>query len=329
MQSRLEADPLVSICIPVYNAEATIERTLRSVTGQTWENLEIIIVDNLSSDGTLTRVRAFHDPRIRIVENPVHFTCAEFNWNTCFEHARGEFIALFHADDMYAPDMIARQVAVFSQFPDVNGVFTNGDMIDEQDSLIGSFRLPPGIAGNTPYTYRDILPVVLEYDNFLLCPSAMVRSGIYKTLAPFRYEQFGSASDLDMWLRVAKTGRIVIIDKNLLKYRMSTTQWSHSLKTTTQARDFFRVMDFHIAENRTCDLLSADTLAKYELRRLEDQVFISLNYARNGNFSGLWAHTRSMPWGRYLRIIITKPCISIPFLAGGFIKLAGNIFRKQ
>jgi glycosyltransferase involved in cell wall biosynthesis len=329
MQSHHEAEPLVSICIPVFNAEATIERTLRSVTGQTYKNLEIIVVDNQSADGTLALVRAFGDPRIRIVENPVHFTCAEYNWNTCFEHARGDLIALFHADDMYDPDMIARQVAVFTQFPEVHGVLTNGDMIDERDTVIGSFRLPPGITGNTPYTYRDILPAVLEHDNFLLCPSAMVRSGIYKTLAPFRYEQFGSASDLDMWLRVALTGHIVIIDENLLKYRMSTTQWSHSLRTTTQARDFFRVTDFHIAEHGTRDFLSDTTMTKYELRRLEDQVFISMNFAGKGDFSGLWVHTRGMPWGRYLRIILTKPGISLPVLAGGFIKLAGNIFRKR
>lgn len=329
MEPRKPADPLVTICIPVYNAGTTIGRTLESVIRQTYRNIEIIIVDNLSTDGTLARVREFGDPRIRIVENPEHFRCAEDNWNTCFAHARGEFMALYHADDMYSPDIVARQVAAFTQFPETNGVFTNGDMIDEQDTVIGSFRLPPGITGNTPYTYQDILPAVLEHDNFLLCPSAMIRSEIYKTLAPFRYEQFGSASDLDMWLRVAKTGRIVIIDENLLKYRMSTTQWSHSLRTTTLARDFFRVTDFHIAENGTLGIISANTLAKYELRRLEDQVFISMNLAGNGDFSGLWVHIRSMPWGRYLRIILTKPRISLPFLARGFFKLAGNIFRKR
>jgi len=329
MEPKKPADPLISICIPVYNAGTTIRKTLESVASQTYRNIEIIVVDNKSTDGTLACVREFSDPRIRIVENPEHFRCAEHNWNTCFEHARGDLIALFHADDMYAPDMISRQVAVFMQFPEVNGVFTNGDMIDEQDTVIGSFRLPCAITGNTPYTYRDILPAILEHDNFLLCPSAMIRSGIYKTLAPFRYEQFGSASDLDMWLRVAKTGQIVIINENLLKYRVSTTQWSHSLRTTTQARDFFRVTDFHIAENGTRDFLSDNTLAKYELRRLEDQIFISMNFAGKGDFSGLWVHTRGMPWGRYLRIILTKPGLSLPFLARGFIKLAGNIFRKR
>jgi hypothetical protein len=329
MVSETATEPLVSICIPVYNAGTTIGRTITSVIGQTYRNIEIIVVDNQSTDRTLALVREFSDPRIHIVENPEHFACAEYNWNTCFAHANGEFIALFHADDMYAPDTVARQVAMFRKFPSVNGVFTCGDMIDEQDTVIGSFGLPPGITGNTPYTYEDILPAVLAYDNFLLCPSAMVRSAVYKTLAPFRYEQFGSASDLDMWLRVAKTGQVIIIGENLLKYRVSTTQWSHSLKSTTQERDFFRVTDFHIAQNDAGKTLPADALARYELHRLEDQVFLVLNYIRKRDLPGLRMHLCRMAWGKYCRIIIAKPWISLPVLSRDCIKLLKTIFRKR
>jgi glycosyltransferase involved in cell wall biosynthesis len=329
METQKNADPLVSICIPVYQAETTIGRTLESVMRQTYRNIEIIVVDNRSPDRTLAIVREHNDPRIRIVENPEHFSCAEDNWNTCFAHARGEFIALFHADDMYSPDIVARQVAAFQEFPSVVGVFTNGDMIDEQDNVIGTFRLPPEITGTTPYAYQDILPAVLENDNFLLCPSAMIRSSTYKKLAPFRYGQFGSASDLDMWLRVAQTGPVLIIDENLLKYRVSSTQWSHSLRTTTLQRDFFRVMDFHCAEYGTRCGLSGDTLAKYELRRLEDQIFLALNFIRKRDYSQFRSHIRRMGWKKYTCIILSKPRVSLPVLERGFFKLMKNIFPKR
>jgi glycosyltransferase involved in cell wall biosynthesis len=313
-------DPLVSICIPVYNAETTIGRTLDSVIGQTYTNIEIIVVDNLSTDGTMERVRERQDSRIRIVENPVHFPCAEYNWNTCFAHARGEFIALFHADDVYSADLVARQVDIFRKFPSVAGVFTQADVIDENDKVIDTFRLPPVIAGNIPYTYQEILPGLLEYDNFLPCPSAMVRGDIYKKLAPFRYEQFGSASDLDMWLRVAGTGPIIIINENLLKYRMSRTQWSFNLRTTTLERDFFRVLDFHIAENGTQADVPEDAHARYELRRMEDQIFCALNFLRKRDFSGCRQHVNHMTWRKYIRIILMKPRISYPVLTRGFFK---------
>jgi glycosyltransferase involved in cell wall biosynthesis len=325
METSMNADPLVSICIPVYNSETTIKRTLDSVIGQTHRTIEIIVVDNRSTDRTLEHVREFKDSRIRIIENPVHFGCAEDNWNTCFAHTNGEFIALFHADDVYSPDIVARQVDIFRKFPSVMGVFTQGDVIDEDDKVIDTIRLPPKITGNSPYTYQELLPVVLEQGDFLLCPSAMIRGEVYKKLAPFRYDQFGSASDLDMWLRVAKTGPVIIIDENLLKYRMSRTQWSFTYNARTQEADGFRVMDFHIAESGTRGEISSDTRGKYELRRMEDQIFCALNFLKKHDFLGFRQHVNHMTWGKYLRIILAKPRISLPVLIGGVFKVLNNV----
>lgn len=322
-------DPLVSICIPVYNSERTICRTLVSVIGQTYGNIEIIVVDNRSTDGTLERVREFQDSRIRIIENPVHFECAEYNWNTCFIHARGRYIALFHADDVYSPDTVAREVEIFNKNPSVNGVFTQGDVIDENDKVIDTFRLPLKITGNTPYTYRELLPVMLEHGNILLCPSAMIRGEVYKKMAPFRYDQFGSASDLDMWLRVTQTGPVIIIDEKLLKYRVSSTQWSSTLKGRTEEADSFRVLDFQITQAGTEYNLSSDTLGMYELRRMEDQIFCALNFLKKGDFSGFRQHVNHMTWGKYIQIIAIKPCISLPVLIRGFFKLLNNIRPKK
>jgi glycosyltransferase involved in cell wall biosynthesis len=325
MASEKNTDPLVSICIPVYNSETTIAKTLASVIGQTYQNIEIVVVDNLSTDRTLERVREFSDPRIRIVENPEHFRCAEYNWNTCFAHARGEFIALFHADDMYAPDMVARQIGILEENPSVNGVFTSGEMIDEQDRVIGVFRLPPGISGNTPYGYRQLLAAALEHDNYLLCPSALIRGNVYRNLAPFRYDQFGSASDFDMWLRVAQTGPVVIIDENLLKYRVSTNQWSHTLRARTQEADGFRTMDFHIAECGDSCSFSDTTLARYELRRLQDQIFCALNFLKKHDRAGFRQHLKRMPWKKYLRILVRRPHIALPILIRGILKVPEKV----
>ena len=149
METSRNPAPLVSICIPVNNAEATIERTLASVRADIPEYGEIIVVDNLSTDRTLELVRTFSDSRIRIVENPVHFGCGEDNWNTCFAHSSGKFIALFHADDVYTSEMVARQVKRFKKSR-VMGVFTNAEIIDEHDNERYAFRFPPEIARGYP-----------------------------------------------------------------------------------------------------------------------------------------------------------------------------------
>jgi glycosyltransferase involved in cell wall biosynthesis len=325
MEPSGSTDPLVSICIPVYNSETTINRTLDSVIGQTYRNIEIIVVDNRSTDRTLDRVREYQDTRICIIENPVHFCCAEYNWNTCFAYTRGEFIALFHADDIYTPEIVARQVDTFRKFPSVNGVFTLGDVIDEDDKLVDTFRLPPEITGDNPYTYDELLPVTLEHGDIFLCPSAMIRGEIYKKMAPFRYEQFGSASDLDMWLRVAQTGPVIIIDEKLMKYRISKTQWSFTLKERTQEADGFRVLDFHIGEDGTKCSPAGSTLGKYELRRMGDQIFCALNFLKKRDLSGFGKNMANMPWGKYIWIIITKPRVSLPVLFRGFFKVLKNV----
>jgi len=325
MENSSNTDPLVSICIPVYNAEATIKKTLESITTQTYRNLEIIVVDNRSTDRTLDEVRQHDDPRVRIVENPVHFRSAEDNWNSCFAHTTGEFIALFHADDLYSPETVARQVMVFKKNPSVSGVFTKGIIIDENDQATETFWFPREITGNKPLAYCELLPIILAYGNVFLCPSAMVRSSIYQEMAPFRYDQFGSAADLDMWLRVAAAGPVVILDDQLLRYRVSRMQWSFGLRKRTRESDGFRALDYHIGKNGNDCSLSPDSLGRYELRRMEDQIFCALNFLKKRDLSDFAKHWEHMPWGKFFRIIITKPRISLPVLYRGCFKVWRNI----
>ena len=119
MQNSQHQEPLVSICIPVFNGEKTIAKTIDSILNQTYKNIEIFVVDNCSSDSTVKIVREFTDARIHLILNDTHLPCAEYNLNRCFQHARGEFMAIFHADDIYLPHMVSRQVETFKKYPGV------------------------------------------------------------------------------------------------------------------------------------------------------------------------------------------------------------------
>jgi glycosyltransferase involved in cell wall biosynthesis len=308
MQISQKQEPLVSICIPAYNAEKTIEKTIASILGQKYKNIEIIVVDNCSSDSTVRIIQTFDDPRIRIILNEVHFSRGEHNWNRCFQYANGEFLAIFHADDVYLPDMISRQIETFLKYPSVGGVFTQGNIINENDEIIGEFRLPPDIKGGLPETYQAILYSALGYADFLPCPSAMLRRDMYLELSPFRYDQFGSASDFDMWLRAAKLAPIVILDEKLMNYRVSKTQGTNVLnRLRTHGSDFFKVVDFHIADYEKTQVISANMMNSYDLLRFGDQLVRARNslYARN------WAEFKNqikdIPWYKYFRIIIRDP----------------------
>jgi len=97
--------PLVSICMPVYNAENTITETIHSILEQTYGNMEILIVDNASTDNTPSLLKEFNDPRLKIYWNDVNIG-AEKNFSKAVHLASGEYIAIFHSDDLYLPEMV-------------------------------------------------------------------------------------------------------------------------------------------------------------------------------------------------------------------------------
>lgn len=100
----MSSNPLVSICIPVYNGAAYIAETIASVQQQTYSNIEIIVQDNQSTDETMQIVRtlADSDRRILIAQNTKNLGMAG-NWNACFARASGEFVQLLSADDLLTP----------------------------------------------------------------------------------------------------------------------------------------------------------------------------------------------------------------------------------
>jgi len=325
MENSQNTEPLVSICIPVYNGEKTIRKTIDSIITQTYKNLEIIIVDNCSTDSTVKIVQEFKDSRIRLIQNEIFFPHGADNFNRCFQYVNGEFTAIFHADDVYLPNMVARQVETFIQFSSIGGVFTQGDLIDENDEIIGAFELPEQITGNTSYSYKEILIPTLEFGDFLPCPSAMIRTELYKKLAPFRTNQYYSAVDLDMWLRAAKCAPIIIINETLMNYRISKTQGTHVVNwLRTDEADFFKVCDFHIAQNQGKIKFPIDVMHKYYLSKLEDALTCCSNYLRKEDVKGCIVKFSRIPWLKYLK----ESVINIRFFdLDSYRRILGLIIR--
>jgi len=105
--------PLVSILIPAFNAEEWISDTLRSAVGQTWERKEIIVVDDGSADRTLAVARQFESGNVRVVTQKNQGAAAARN--TAFSLSKGDYVQWLDADDLIAPDKIAKQLEAFSQ----------------------------------------------------------------------------------------------------------------------------------------------------------------------------------------------------------------------
>jgi len=277
-------ESLVSVCIPMYNSEKTIAKTIESILAQTYTNFELIVVDNASTDSSVEIVKTFQNPRVSLIEYHNHLPSAELNWDRCFYHAKGEYMAIFHADDIYLPNMIERQVETFRKYSSVVGVFTSGNIINDNDEITGEFRLPENIKGGYPYTYPELLNAFLLHTDFLPTPTAMLKREVYTKCSPFRYDEFKSASDMDIWLRASRFGTLVILDEKLFNYRVSKQQWSNKLnKLRTRESDYFKVMDYHLNKNPVSD----DIKMRYELSRFGDQFFCQLNFLRQYGYQVL------------------------------------------
>ena len=283
--------PLVSVCIPTYNAEKIVMGTLQSILNQTYQNLEIIVVDNASTDDTLALLQKLKDPRIKIYKNSKNIG-AEKNWGRCIELANGEYIAIFHADDLYMPDMVEKQVQTFQDNPSVGAVFTMGNHINDRDEVSGKHKLPVELKGKEIYYFTEIFISILRAGNFLMCPSAMVRSEIYTKLAPFDDERFGTSADLDMWLRILERHQIAILDEKLMSWRVSNkvivkieevyfkvNPTQRNLRyLRTDKTDFFKVMDFYLSRETDDLKIPKSALNRYELQRTVDNITRSVNF---------------------------------------------------
>lgn len=279
--------PLVSICIPTFNSSKTILETLESVAQQNYHNIEILIVDNASSDNTLEIAEGFPDSRIKIHTFTDNIG-AEGNFNRCINLAVGEYIAIYHADDIYRYDIVSSQVEFLETHLDVGAVFTEADLINLSGDAVGFISFPKDIMQLTPIKieYIDLLKLVMKHFNFLVCPTAMVRSRIYKIdIKEWRGDNFGSSSDLDVWLRIARNYSVGLIPKRLMSYRIGHQQYSYKVRHQTEASNFFKVIEYYLAHEEVMQSLNYQDFENYQILVWRDLVMRAGNFYLRGEYS--------------------------------------------
>ncbi len=275
--------PLVCICIPTYNAAVTIRETLESILAQSYTNLVIHVSDNASTDDTLKIVESVADARVRIHRQEKNIG-AERNFENCIRLVEGKYTAIFHSDDIYEPDMVAKQVAFLEANPEAGAVFTAATTIDDQGKPLGVIGRPiDGEQEACIYKFTELIKVVLERSNFLICPSAMVRTPIYQQeIVNWRGDLFGSSADLDVWLRIASKHSIAILNEPLMRYRISKTQWSNSVRLSTERSDRLIVMQHYLAQPEVKAVLTSADWRHYRELEINDQVWRAINLFTTG-----------------------------------------------
>ncbi len=223
--------PLVSVCINCYNAEHTILLTLQSVLDQTYQNLQIIVVDDCSDDGTWDLLQSIRDPRlecVRLAENG-HISNAN---NEALRRVRGDFVAHLDADDRWVPDKIEKQLAFLQEHPEYGACFSLAEMVDEHDVPVEDHRFR---AEN-----RDqaaLLRHFLTVGNYLCHSSMFARREITDRVGEHDVTLL-YLHDFDYWIRMAMLCDIYILPEKLLYYRLSAESNSAMLAQKLSAHYF-------------------------------------------------------------------------------------------
>jgi glycosyltransferase involved in cell wall biosynthesis len=235
------------------------------------------VSDNCSTDDTLNVVASMADDRVTIHCQDVNCG-AERNFTRCIELATGKYTAIFHSDDIYEPHMVAKQVEYLEGHPDVGSVFTEAKMINENGEDIGSLGRVPDAAGAARIGFQELFQKLLLHSNFLVCPSVMVRTHIYReNIREWGSNLFRSASDIDIWLRLAQVRDIAVLDEKLMRYRISTTQFSHLNRNRTERLEFFLVLDHYLSRADVSAFITQQDLRHYAWLDRHERVARAMN----------------------------------------------------
>ena len=234
-----DAEPLVSVIIPAHNAEATLLSTLDSVLAQTHRALEVLLVDDGSSDGTaeIARRHAAADPRLRVLSQ-TNAGVARAR-NLALAHARGSYISWVDADDIWHPAKIARQLEVFRRSPrQLSFVYTGYRLIDEDDRILPSARPLTDLSGET--LCQQIASNFFSNTSSILVPSDVARTvgGHDPRLRDWNVE---GAEDLLLQLQLTMLGPVGCCRSALVGYRMHSTNMSYDFARA--ARSNLKVLE--------------------------------------------------------------------------------------
>ena len=214
----MKKQPLTSVVIPAYNAEVFLERTLRSALRQTHSNLEVIVVDDGSTDKTrvIAEAAAATDDRVRILSVPNGGVAKARNIGIA--EANGEFVAFLDADDLWHPTKIELQVAAMSRRSgdyQPAAVYTFSRTIDKEDRVTGSGNRVV-LSGYSFARYLYAKPVGNGSSILVRREAAIVAGGFDSTWAA---RGIGGCEDLDFELRIAAKYPITAIGLYLVGYR--------------------------------------------------------------------------------------------------------------
>ncbi len=198
------SEPLVSVVTPSYNSAAFLDETIRSVLSQDYPNLEYIVMDGGSTDGSLEILRRYGD-RLRFESAPDRGQCDAVNRG--FQRSHGQIFAFLCADDTYLPGAVRTAVWQMHANPECAGVYGEGYLTDEDGTIV------------RPYPTRDFDPELFKTECFICQPAAFLWRGTFADVGMLD-PSLRNGLDYDLWIRIARHKRMLRVPDFLATSRM-------------------------------------------------------------------------------------------------------------
>ncbi len=212
--------PQVSVCMPVYNNAHYLAESIQSVLDQRFNDYEILVIDDCSTDRTAEIAMEFvaKDPRIRLFVNPSNLGMVP-NWNRCLELSRGTYVKFLFGDDLFSsPDTLRLMVEAMEQFPGTALVSSSRTIIDGHSQTIDRISsFPESFSADGRDVIRRCIHMITRDHNLIGEPSVVLfRRDAAGRGFDCRYRQL---VDLEMWFHLLEQGQFIYLAEPLCLFR--------------------------------------------------------------------------------------------------------------
>ncbi|MES2796051.1 MAG: glycosyltransferase [Bacteroidota bacterium] len=212
MDTIVKIIPNITVLMPVYNCELYINEAIDSILNQTYTNFEFLIIDDASTDKTVSIIKTYTDSKIQLIEKPLN-TGLTNSLNLGLQLAKGKYIARMDGDDISLPERFEKQVVFLEANPEVVLCGTLFNAIGSE------------LVIKLPEHYEDIKLGLLK-GNCIAHPSVMIRNQVLDEFSIFYDVSKEPAEDFDLWVRLISFGKLYNLQEVLLNYRVHNTQVS-------------------------------------------------------------------------------------------------------
>ncbi|MGB0917773.1 MAG: glycosyltransferase family 2 protein [Flavobacteriales bacterium] len=299
-------EPLVSILMPAFNAERFVFEAVESVLNQSHQNWELLILNDSSTDKTISIIESFNDPRITLINQEENRGCLE-SCNHLFSIAKGEFVTFLDADDTHHPERIMKCLNAFKSNDTLDFITTNFTRFNEQNNLVSEH------ISKVDYSKYASIP---SYQPIVCCATIFLRRNLLNTVGGYHpfFKEIGG-EDYHWLFELSRNGKGAHLEEMLYQYRTHNDQTHHlnenplkyfasdiltEIKTSVIAKDISPLQDESSLKSWWLDYIKSNT-AELEFRKASSMLNRNeFKKSITHNFLGLMKNPTSFTsWHRF------------------------------